>query len=473
MRVLFLNLPNPPDCFVNRDYCGGFGSAFPSSGSFQHTIFPPIFDAYAAAVLENEGHKVSILDCQTRNFPFSQVVTELEKENPDVVVCRICLPSLESDLQAISTIKKKLQKTVFVGWGSICKVEPEMVLKKGELDLVIRGELEFCVSDVLKAVEGQTSLNAVSGISFKRSGEIIHNKNRDFKDDLDLLPFPAYHLLDMDKYVANESYFFSEGTSNKFMRFFRVLSSRGCPFSCIYCTYPVILEGWRGVSPKRVVDELECLRDKYDVQAIWFQDQIFTLSPQRTMKICDEIINRGLDIAWACQTHLDRLPSGLIKKMRKAGCSRVEVGVETGNPHLLRTVGKRGLTIEKVEGTIRLMQKVGIMVEANFMVGIPGESWKTVRDTGKLISRISADSVVISITTPYPGTPLFKMAKKEGWLVTEDWSKYNTRNAVMSLPGFSDKDVKRARWYLYLISRFTRKTRKFNSITKNLVDILF
>ena len=113
MRVILLNLPDPPDYYVSRDYCGGFGSAFPSKRRIQHNMFPPLFDAYAAAVLENEGHDVSILDCQAQNFASSNLVKDLKKEHPDVVISRICLPFFERDLHAISMIKKWLSETVF------------------------------------------------------------------------------------------------------------------------------------------------------------------------------------------------------------------------------------------------------------------------------------------------------------------------------------------------------------------------
>lgn len=470
MNVLFLNLPDPPDSVVYRDYCGGFGSAFPKKPASQHNLFPPLFDAYAAAFLEKSGYTVKILDCQAQNFTSSRACEEVEKQKPDVVVSRICLPSFESDTNTIALIKEKLSETVFVGWGSICKVEPEKVLKKSELDIVIRGELEFVVPDVLKALSNQTAMDKVTGISFKASGEITHNEGRLFLDDLNLLPFPACHLLPMNKYVARESYFVSGGSDKKYIPFFRMLASRGCSFNCIYCPYPTIFERWRGLSPKRVVDELEYLVNKHGVRTIWFQDQVFTMSLKRTVEICDEIINRGLDVIWACQTRIDKLPADLIRKMRAAGCSKIEVGVETGNQHLLRKIGKQGLTIEKVKATVKKIREEGIMVEANFIVGLPGESWKTVKDTGKLIRSIHPDDMAISILTPYPGTPLYKTAEENGWIIEDDWSRYNTSNAVLSLPDFSDEDAKRAQRYLYRVYSYTQGPKALKRLAKSIVN---
>ncbi|HML03524.1 MAG TPA: radical SAM protein, partial [Candidatus Bathyarchaeia archaeon] len=213
--------------------------------------------------------------------------------------------------------------------------------------------------------------------------------------------------------------------------------------------YPVTYGPWRGRSPEKIVDEIEVLVKKYDVHAIWFHDQTFSMIPKRTMSLCDEIINRGLHIHWATETRVDRLTPDMIGKMRESGCGRLEVGVETGDETLLKNVGKRGLTPERVEKTIDAIKGEGIIAETNFLVGLPGETWEKTRKTAELIKRIKPDVVTAMIVTPYPGTPLFKMVQENGWLLTKDWSKYTLFEPVFSMPKFSAKDMKRAHAYLY------------------------
>lgn len=457
MNILFLNLPDPPGMYVSRDYCGGFGSAFPLKKGSKHNAFPPIFDAYAASVLEKEGHKANIMDMQIEKMSDTQLLENVRRVNPEVIVSRICLPSFGSDLRTIAMIKTRFPNIFCIGWGSICKVKPNVVLSKSNLDVVVRDELEFVIPNLIEVLMSEGKLDEVEGISFKTSAKIIHNPAHPFEKNLDALPLPAYHLLDMKKYEANESYFFPEGSRNKAVNFFTLLSSRGCNFNCLYCPYPVIFGPWRAMSPKRIVSEMEFLVKKYGVKTFWFHDQVFTMIPKRVRTICDEIINRKLDVTWACETHIKKLPRQLVRKMKEAGCTRIQVGVETGDPQLLVKVGKRGCTVEEVEKAIHQLREEGILVEANFIIGLPGENWDTIRNTAKMIKKTKPDDVAISMITPYPGTELFAIAKEKKWLITDDWNKYTTSRPVMALPDFSGEDMREAQRYLYGVFLYTSR----------------
>lgn len=466
MNVLFLNLPDPPGVYVSRDYCGGFGSAFQTREGQKRNVFPPIFDAYAASVLKKEDCNVNIIDAQAEKLLDAQLLERVGKVNPKVLISRISLPSSESDLKTADMVKTRFPNVFYVGWGSICKVEPEAMLSKSNLDAVIRDELEFVISDLIKAVQSKEKLSEVKGISFKTSTKIVHNKSLPFERDLDILPIPAYHLLDMKKYEANESYFFPEASKNKSVNFFTLVSSRGCNFNCLYCPYPISFGPWRAMSPKKVVDEIEFLVRNHGVKVFWFHDQVFTMIPKRTEEICGEIIDRKLDVTWACETHIKKLPQALVRKMREAGCSRIQVGIETGDPQLLANIGKKGCTAEEVEEAIHQLHEEGILVEANFIVGLPGESWAAVRNTAKMIRKTKPDDVAVSLITPYPGTPLFSLAKEKGWIITENWNKYTTSQPVMSLPNFSAEDMKEAQRYLYGVFLYTNGLNEITEAAK-------
>lgn len=467
--------------YVSRDYCGGFGSAFPVKKGFNYSTFPPIFDAYAASMLEREGHSVGIIDAQAEKISAKELLAKVEKENPQVIFSRISLPSSKGDFEAVDLLKSSFPDTSYAGWGSICKVEPKVVLLRSKLDLVVRDELEFVVADLVKAIKGDKDLNHVKGISFKTPTGIVHNSSLPFEKDLDVLPFPAYHLLDMKKYVASESYFFPGGSKNKTVNFFTILGSRGCNINCMYCAYPVIFGPWRALSPRRVVDEIEFVVRNYGIRVLWFHDQLFTMVSERTERICDEIINRQIHVTWACETHVKNLPDELVQKMKQAGCTRIQVGIETGDPELLANVGKRGCTVEEVEKVLFMLREEGILVESNFIVGLPGENWNAVRNTGRMIRKTKPDDVSISMITPYPGTSLFNMAKEKGWIVSEDWTLYTTGNPVMTLPNFSGKDMRDAARYLYGtflwtkgLTEITRQAKEdgFRKLVKTIVSNL-
>jgi len=473
VKILLMSLPDPPGIHVFRFHSAGFGSSFVMPDpKHRYDVYPPIYEAYVAPILESRGHDVRIIDCQSPNMEVEEILKEIERQKPSLIVSRICLPSYYNDLKITGRIKEAFPSVLLLGWGGICKVFPEQVLKESKLDAVFRVvELETILPEFATAYD-QGKIEGVSGVSCRRNGEIVHASDRPFNRDLDTLPIQAYHLLDMKKYVAQESRYVKGGSKDRFVPFFSVSGSRGCSFNCVYCPYPVTYGPWRGRSPEKIVDEIDVLVKKYDIHAIWFHDQTFSMIPKRTMSLCDEIINRGLHIHWATETRVDRLTPEIIKKMKESGCGRLEVGVETGDKTLLKNVGKRGLTPERVETTIDTIKKEGIVAETNFLVGLPGETWEKTKKTVELIRRIRPDVLTAMIVTPYPGTPLYKMVEENGWLLTKDWSKYTLFEPVFSMPKFKAKDMKEAHAYLYLQYRIymnrqetLEALRKFDLIT--------
>ncbi|RLI43812.1 hypothetical protein DRO69_08785 [Candidatus Bathyarchaeota archaeon] len=467
MKVLLISLPDPPGIHVFRFHAAGFGSSFVMPNpEHKYEVYPPIYEAYVASILENEGHEVRILDCQSPNIEVEEILKEIEKKNPSLIISRICLPSYYHDLKIMAKIKELFPDIVLIGWGGICKVFPENVLRESQLDIVFRAvELEDILPEFIRAYE-KDKIENVLGISLKKNGEISHTANRPFNKNLDAIPVPAYHLLNMKKYVTQESHYIFGGSKEKFIPFFSVSGSRGCSFNCIYCPYPVTYGPWRGRSPEKVVDEIEVLVRKYNIRTIWFHDQTFSMIPKRTIQLCDEIIERRLDIHWATETRIDTLKPKVLKKMKESGCGRLEVGVETGDPILLKTVGKRGLTIEKIVKTAKAIKKERIILETNFLVGLPGETWDSIKTSAELIKKINPDILTAMIVTPYPGSPLYTMAEKNGWLLTKDWSKYTLFEPVFSMPNFTADDMREAHHYLYL-------QYAINKQKKELLDALF
>jgi len=451
MKILLINLPDPAGIHVFRFHSAGFGSSFVMPHpKHRYDVYPPIYEAYVSPILEGQGHDVRILDCQSPNLEVEEILREIDRQSPSLIVSRMCLPSYYNDLKIMGRVKEAFPTVFLVGWGGICKVFPEQVLKESKLDAVFRVvELETILPEFVTAYE-ESRVESVAGVSFRKNGEIVHASDRPFNKNLDALPIPAYHLLDMKKYVAQESRYIKGGSKDRFVPFFSVSGSRGCSFNCVYCPYPVTYGPWRGRSPEKIVDEIEVLVRKYNIHVIWFHDQTFSMIPKRTMSLCDGIIRRGLDIHWATETRVDRLTPELIGKMKESGCGRLEVGVETGDELLLKTVGKRGLTPERVEKTIDAIKNQGIIAETNFLVGLPGETWDRTKKTAELIKRIKPDIVTAMIVTPYPGTPLYKTAEENKWLLTKDWSKYTLFEPVFSMPKFTAKDMKEAHAYLYL-----------------------
>ena len=269
MKIMLIILPDPLGTHVFRFNSAGFGSsiALPNP-KYKYDVFPPIFESYAAALLENQGHEVRILDCQSPNIAIEEILKEIEKQKPTIIVSGICLPSYYNDLEIIAKIKATYPAVILVGWGGLCKNSPQEILEQSKLDAILRMvELEEILPDFVKAVE-ENKIESVAGLSFKKTGKIYHNVDRAFNANLDAIPIPAYHLLGMKKYVALEAHYIRGGSSNKYIQFFSLSASRGCSFNCVYCPYPINYGPWRCRSPEKIVDEIEVLVKK--IQQIRF-----------------------------------------------------------------------------------------------------------------------------------------------------------------------------------------------------------
>ncbi|MEM2779684.1 MAG: radical SAM protein [Candidatus Bathyarchaeia archaeon] len=475
--MLFLELPSPPGKNVIREPFGGFGRVLPSKRKrfgFDKSIvaFQPIFPAYTATILEKQGYDCNIIDAQVLDLDLPELLREVEKIEPDAVVARISLPAAKEELKIMAQIKDLCRKVITIGWGAICRVEPDKVILQSRIDFVIRDELEFTLPLLIKKVENGESFSEVPGITFRKGHKIVSNPSGPFIMNLDVLPIASYHLLQMDKYFKEGSLLLPGVLKKGIFRYSGIYSSRGCSYNCVYCGNPVALGPWRAMSPTRIVDEVEFLIKNYDVKVIRFMDPCFNMDVNRAEKICDEIINRNLDFYWTCEARADKLTRQLVRKMKTAGCSRIELGVETGDPNLLENIGKRGCNLSNIKKAFRLAQIEGISTCAFLMVGLPGESWKTVQNTKKLLKEIKPNNISISIVTPFPGTPLYEMAEQNGWLLTTEWENYTARDPVTSLPGFSCNDMKKAFMYLngaafikYGLREVARSLQGFDLIT--------
>ena len=223
-----------------------------------------------------------------------------------------------------------------------------------------------------------------------------------------------------------------------------MLSSRGCPFGCIYCPYPIGYgDVWRGRSPENVTSELRMLVEEYNIKSILFRDQVFTFDMKRAEEICDGIIREGLDLQWRCETRVDRLEKKLMKKMKKAGCQAIHLGVESGDPNILKNYAKVGLTLERIRKTFKNAKDVGLETVAFFMIGFPGERKESVKKTLELARELNSDINWFTVAAPYPGTKLYDMAKREGWILTENLEKYSGREVVMRTDKLSEEDIKK------------------------------
>jgi len=392
-------------------------------GMFKHHPLVPLGLAYLASVLENAGYEVKVFDCPPLGLSHEELTKLLVKFSPDFVGITCMTMMYPSAIKVAKMIKEQLPEVVIgVGGPHVTFYDKETLEECPSIDLVVRGEGEQTILEVVASLKEGGKLSNISGITLRKNGEIVKTPDRPHIQNLDALPYPAYHLFPMDKYRIY---------GRKIMP---IITSRGCPFQCSFCvTSRMVGRKFRARSPQNVVDELEWLVKEHGADAVCFYDDTLTLDRKRMIEICRMIKERKIDVVWDCQTRVDQISLEILGEMVKAGCRLVSFGVESGSDKVLGRIGK-GTTVEQNKRAIMLAKKVGLLVAVSVIIGYPGETPETVNETLRFLWETRPDDAYICFATPYPGTELRRMIEELGWEISNDWSKYDTLNPVFKNP---------------------------------------
>jgi anaerobic magnesium-protoporphyrin IX monomethyl ester cyclase len=410
----------------------------PLKGVYRHQLYLPIGLGYLAAVLEENGYDVTVIDCPAMEIDLKQLKTKLASINPDVIGITSMTPTIQSALLSASAAKGACPDAMVVLGGPHATFMDEQVLnEEAAVDVVVRGEGEETLLELAKTASNPKSLNNIQGITFRNNGHTVRTPTRPFIKNLDELPRPAYKHFPLEKYRL-----FGR-------RMLPIMTSRGCPSQCSFCTTARMFgKAFRARSPKNIVDELEWLRDVHGADAFSFYDDTFTLDKKRALKICEEIRSREIGLPWDCQTRVSVVSEEILRQMREANCQQVFFGVESGCQKILDAVHK-GTTVEQNEKAIRLAKAAGLFVSISVMVGYPGETKEMLQETVDLIRRAEPDDVYICVATPYPGTELRRVVEGMGWEMSNDWGQYDTITPVFANPNLSAEEVRKLRTSFY------------------------
>jgi radical SAM superfamily enzyme YgiQ (UPF0313 family) len=375
---------------------------------------PPLGLAAIASGLERDGAHIKILDANALKLDHSEVTRYLS--NVDIVGITAMTPTISPALQIARNIKDKDKDMHIIIGGPHSTIFPEETLKHApEIDFVVKGEGEETTRELVRNFNAKEKLVDVQGIAFRIKGEIVNTPSRPFVSSLDDLSFPAYHLLPIGKYRPYPPH----GIKLPFMS---LLTSRGCPFQCTYCSKPIWGTKVRAQSPSRTMKEIRYLNEKLGVNEILFYDDTFTINKKRTLSLCKEIRESGIEISWSCETRVDLVDSALLSEMKSAGCYAISFGVESGNQSILDSL-RKGIKLADAERAFKIAHSTGIITIGYFMLGSPGETSETIMETIDFAKRLDSDFAQFSITTPFPGTELYDMYKGE-YEKDGDWNKF-------------------------------------------------
>ncbi|HYA77191.1 MAG TPA: radical SAM protein [Verrucomicrobiae bacterium] len=399
-----------------------------------HMPFALIGLGYLAAVLEKNQYQVDVIDCQVLKLSLEDFRSEISKRQPNIVGVTSSTLSYKTALKLIKIAKEACPNCITIAGGPHVTFWDDKALQEcPELDIVVRGEGENTLLELVQRIEAGKSYDDVIGTTCRKDGKIVKNPDRPYIQDLDSLPFPARHLWPIARIRKYEDIFY-------------MMSSRGCVYWCEFCS-TVRMHGrkFRMRSPKNVVDELEFINKTYGGAQVTFADDVFTLDKARTEEICKEIINRKLKIKWSCGTRVDMITKELLFKMKDAGCVAVWFGVESSSQQVLNDM-RKGITTEQTIRVFSWLREAGMMPVPNVVLGFPGETKESAWKTIKFVEKISPDNICCyDAATPFPGTPMYELAKKEGWLKITDFDKYDITTPIFETPWLSMKDLKEIR----------------------------
>jgi radical SAM superfamily enzyme YgiQ (UPF0313 family) len=419
--ILLINPPSPEGKVSNKDMMGGLGQLYDEGGP----RIPPIDLPYTAACLKAKGYPVTVIDSLGLGLDREGLLRSVRKEHlghQDLsIAIRISLPTLSHDLGVAEIIKKETGRSLII-FGPLVSLRPQEVIEEEFVDVIVLGEPERALVDLFSKGAGRTA-----GIWYKdEKNRIVKNGSFDFIKDLDQLPFPAWELMPYKSYVLPKPQFPDETP------FLPVLTSRGCPFACGYCPYPAT-QGpqWRARSPENVAEELAHIVNGLGIHNVLFRDPEFTFDRERTLALCERIVNKGLELNWRCETRIDTLDGDLIKAMGRSGCRGINIGVETLSAEILKKVGRKDPNSAFASGLFDLCKEVGIHTFCFFILGLPGQRTRDVLRDIDFMRSIDPAQVQFTFATPYPGTDLFRWAEANGFRIDKDWMHYTGYIPVM------------------------------------------
>ena len=360
--------------------------------------YPPLGLAYLAATLENSGHQVRIhVFSLSPQSSVEDNVREVREFCPDIVGITAMTNAYHGAIELADQIKASIGCPIVLG-GPHPTVLPERTAAEPSVDYVVCGEGEATLAELVERLEHHGHLEEVQGLCFKRDGAIVRTKERALIDDLDSLPFPARHLLDLARFPLR---------SKSGQPMTTVITSRGCPYDCSYCFKGIFGRKYRQRSPQNVIAELRTVLQDSGIRNFYFIDDLFTASVKWLSEFTQQLIQEGLDIRWQCLARVDRVNPGLLQRMRQAGCREIHYGIESGNQGILSLVSKH-IALEDVERAVRWTKEAGMMTKGYFMIGLPGDTARTTEETMRLACQLELDEAMFSLTTPFPGTRLWQ-----------------------------------------------------------------
>lgn len=429
----------------------------------------PFLLAYSAAILKQSGHDVLLIDAIAEHIDEETYVRRISEFKPGLIINEMSAASYFSDLETAKMLKKITGSQIAVCGPHPSAINNE-VLRHDFIDFVLIGEMELTALELSNRLQSGGPFTGIKGLAYRSpNGDIITEERRPLIQDLDSIPYPEREGLPLKEYRV-------AGYRPPVLFMY---SSRGCPFKCNYCLWPQTMYSpgsYRMRAPDNVVREIKHAVERYGpFNSIYFDDDTFNIDKERMMLFADKIRGAGLRIPWGCNARADLFDSESVKHLADSGLFNLRIGVESGDPEILRRAGK-DLDLDKVINLVKMAHDNRIKVHATFTIGLAGESWDSVERTIAFAKSMNADSIAFTITTPFPGTAYYDQAVNAGFVSCRDWNDFNVvHSSVVRTEKMTAEEITEAERYamkkVYMSLPFVVKRLRYSMSVNELLAL--
>ncbi len=390
---------------------------------------PPLGIGYLASAVRDKGFSVDLFDMGPERMRLQDLYEEIVNHEVKIVGISSFVANHGNGIRIAKYVKENFPEVKVIMGGPQASFIYREVLEAGDVDIVSFFEGEHTIPELVDAIVNGKSLEDIAGIAYRKNGGIVKTKDRSPIENLDEISFPAWDLYEMKAYTQ-------PGV---------ILTGRGCPYKCIFCSASVVSGArYRMRSTKNVVDEIEFLYNTYNISHFFFADDTFTADEEHCVDICREIRRRKLKIKWEAEARANTVNDFVVSEMVKAGCKHVQIGAESGDNHILKTIGKN-VTVKTIERAVKIFLKHGVTVVCSFILGNPEDTEETMDSTIKFALRIKHlsngfSTCKFSFLTPLPGTPVYENRRKLGLkLLSTNWDKYSFVDPIVETRNINRK----------------------------------
>jgi radical SAM superfamily enzyme YgiQ (UPF0313 family) len=389
---------------------------------------PPLSLLVVAALLEQEGVAVDLIDMEAEGLSYEETLARIGSFAPDLLGFTVTSWSFHPVLSWIKKFKADTGIPILVG-GEHLRQYPVETMSYDAIDFCIVGEAELPLPEFIRAFREGLPFHGIKSFGFRDNGTLVIDRTTRFINDINTVPFPARHL------IKNERY---ENVLSKKKNFTAIITSRGCPFNCAFCTHNH--QRYRARSPENVVDEIELNLKRYNIREFDIYDSTFTADEKRVISICEEIRRRKLVVGFTVRSRVDIVSREMLDSLKSAGCHTMLYGIESSNQDILKMMNKR-ISLEQVMETVRYTKKQGMKVLGFFLFGFPGETRRTIEETTRFALDLPLDYALFSILLPMPDTDIYTYYQKHG--LGDYWREYTLDESKEDLIEFIGTEVTR------------------------------